>query len=85
MQCAFGQKADSSFIVQKAYPKVGTYHDIEQGMNNLKVIDTALYQIQKFDPAYLQNLGTPGTPAFSLVWDPFKNPGFDLGFHQWDI
>jgi len=85
VQWAFGQSADSSFVVQKAYPKYGTYHDIEQGMNNLKTIDTALYQVQNFDPGYLHNLGTPGTPAFNLVWDPFKSPGFDLGFHQWDI
>jgi hypothetical protein len=85
--CFFGAYAqeDSGFAVPKARPMYGNYHDMEQGMNHLKMIDTGMHQIQKFDPSYLQNLGTPGTPAFPLIWDPFKAPGFDLGFHQWDI
>ncbi len=87
MACGFAdaQSDDSSYVVPKAYPRHGTYHNIEQGMNNLQVIDTTLHQMQKFDPGYLQNLGTPASPAFFLIWDPFKRPGFDLGFHQWDI
>jgi len=75
---------DSGLAVPKARPLYGSYHDIEQGMGTLKIIDTAMHQIQKFDPGYLQNLGAPGTPSFQLVWDPFKKQGFDLGFHQWD-
>jgi len=82
----FGVKAqeDSGLAVPKVRPLAGTYHDIEQGMSNFKTIDTGMYQIQKFDPGYLHNLGAPGTPSFQLVWDPFKTQGFDLGFHQWD-
>jgi len=79
-----GQKVDSSLVIPKAYPHYGSYHDMEQGMNNLKTVDTGLYQMQKYDPGYLHNLGSPGTPAFAQVWDPFKTTGFDLGFHQWD-
>jgi len=84
--CSYAALAqeDSGFAVPKARPMYGTYHDIEQGMNHLTVIDTVLHQIQKFDPGYLQNLGAPGTPSFQLEWDPIKATGFDLGFHQWD-
>jgi len=83
---AFGQaEEDTAFAVPKARPMHADYHEFEQGMAHLKVIDTALYQMQKFDPGYLHNLGSPATPAFDLIWNPFKRTGFDMGFHQWDI
>jgi hypothetical protein len=77
-------QADSSLSVPKALPRFGNYHDFEQGMSSLKKLDTTINQVQKFDPGYLHNLGTPGSPVFPLIWDPFKTPGFDLGFHQFD-
>jgi hypothetical protein len=78
------QQEDSGLAIPKARPMMGTFHNIEQGMRGFRQIDTGMHQVQKFDTGYLQNLATPGSPVFDLIWNPFKTTGFDPGFHQWD-
>lgn len=79
------QNDDSTWAVPKGHTRVTTYEKLQADPNHFEQVDTALFQIQKFDPGYLHNLGEPGTPAFPLVWTSYRAPGFQMGFNQWDV
>lgn len=79
------QHDDSTWAVPKGLTRVATYEQLQADPNHFERVDTALTGVQKFDPGYLHNLGEPGTPAFPLTWSTYRAPGFQLGFHQWDL
>lgn len=59
-------------------------YDITRNPEQLMPVDTLMGRTIHFDSLYLRNLGSEGTPAFDLLWNPFVSPGFRYGFHQWD-
>ena len=50
-------------------------------------IDSSVNDFDKYFsvPSAYQNLGNNGAAAFPLIFKPFAKPGFDAGFHAFDI
>ena len=50
-------------------------------------IDSSVNDFDKYFPvpSTYQNLGNNGTAAFPLIFKPFSRPGWDPGFHAFDI
>ncbi len=52
-----------------------------------KTIDSSVNDFDKYFsvPSSYQYLGNNGAAAFSLIFQPFDKPGWDAGFHAYDI
>ena len=52
-----------------------------------RIIDSSIndFTIRFPLPYYYHTLGNYGTAAQSMLFNPYMKPGFDAGFHQYDI
>lgn len=61
------------------------YHYFDS--TRIRLIDSSITDFNKRFPVpyYYTDLGNFGTPAHSLFFNPYMKPGWDEGFHQFDI
>lgn len=62
-----------------------SYHYFDSGRTYK--MDTSIKDFYKFFPVpyYYVDLGNFGNAAKSLIFSPYMQPGFDVGFHSYDI
>ena len=81
-------KKDSSFL-QHRNDKADSITIFYRVFNSTKnqLLDSSLNDFHKryILPYYAYNLGNYGTAAKSVLFDPTLKPGFDPGFHQYDM
>ena len=79
---------DSSFL-QHRNDKADSITLFYRAFNSTKnqLVDSSLNDFHKryVLPYYAYNLGNYGTAAKSVLFDPTLKPGFDPGFHQYDM
>ncbi len=68
---------DDSITIHYRYFDSGTIRNLDSSINDF----TARYPV----PAYYVTLGNLGSAAHSLLFNPYLKPGFDPGFHAFDI
>jgi len=68
---------DDSITIHYRYFDSGTIRNLDSSINDF----TARYPV----PAYYVTLGNLGSATHSLLFNPYLKPGFDPGFHAFDI